>query len=318
MDGLEIARQIKKVVHAREFDFWLLNAQNRIENLLCFLRDPNIEIPAGAEVFTSEEIYPGSYLESLMRSECVNWEADQELKEAERVFLIGFAREIQGLGVFNGVGRKLLELARSRGIRLWLGSPFVENPAGLPPKLYNAYLLVENGEIRFVHRKKFLWDGGKHKIDAETDVFQAVGKDRRAPISTTEYDGIFENRACLICQEADAFFCPKWRKRMTHVPEVRKTRPDFVVIPARWLDKVGTEEKCLQKIALAVARRIKEPLDKFSAVRRRGCLALVVNAYETYICGPVDEKKVKARVYARQSERGWLRINNEGVTRGKF
>lgn len=315
IDKAGITQQINRVVGTDSFDFWLINAQNNCDNLLRFLE--TTELPVGAEVFTSEGIYPGPHLESLKRNECINEETDRELKKAERLFLTAFAKELQGVEVFNGVGQQILRLSKQKKIRLWLGAPYLD-PTVQPNRLYNAYLLIENGEIRFVHKKKFLWDGGRHRVDSEIDVFDVIGKDRGAPISVTSYDGIFENRAYLICQEADAFFCPAWRKRPTHIPEVRKAKPDFVIIPAQWFNKVGAEEKYLQKIALSIARRIKEPVDKLSAVRKQGCLVLVTNAHGAYICGPVDEKKIKARVYASQTELGWLRVNSKGITQGEF
>ncbi len=148
-------------------------------------------------------------------------------------------------------------------------------------------------------------------------VYETTGT-KQTPVSLSTYDGIFENRAYLICQEANAFFCPKWHTKPTHIPEVRRAKPDFVIIPAQWTNKVGTEKEFLKKLALSIARRIKEPVDKFSAVRKQGCLVLVINNREIYACGPVNEKKVKARVYAEQKDRGWIRINNNGVTTGKF
>lgn len=316
LDQAEIVRQISKVVGGKPFDFWLVNAHNNLDRLVHFLL--TVDVPKGAEVFTSEGIYPGSRMEALLREECHNGETQQEIDEAERAFLIEFAKELQGLGKFNGIGLQVLRIAKQKGIKLWLGAPYLEISPGSPDKLYNAFLLIEDGRIRYVHRKKFLWNGGRHGIESETGVFELVGNNRRSPISVAEYDGIFQNRAHLICQEADAFFCPKWRHKPTHIPEVREAKPDFVVIPARWLNKVGDEETFLRKIALAIARRIKEPVDRLSAVRKEGSLVLVINAFDAYVCGPVDEKKIKARVYAQQSNPGWIRINNHGITQGEM
>lgn len=314
IDQTEASRQINRVVAGKKFDFWLVNAENRIENVIAFLE--KTDIPAGAEVFTSEIVYPGKAIESLLKTECANGENESEMREAERFFLFKYAQELQNIEIFTGVGKGLLELTKKKRIKLWLGAPYAET-SGKKELLYNAYVLIENGRIRFVHRKKFLWNGGKHGIDSEVGVFETMGT-KQTPVSLNIYDGIFENRAYLICQEANAFFCPKWHTKPTHIPEIRRAKPDFVIIPAKWVNKVAEEEKFLRRIALTIARKIKEPVDKFSAVRKQGCLVLVINASDAYVCGPVDEKKVKARVYARQRDRGWIRINNNGIMTGKF
>ncbi len=314
IDQAEASRQINRVVSGKKFDFWLVNAENKFENVLAFLK--KTDVPTGAEVFTSEAVYPGEGMGDLLRTECVNEENESETRRAERFFLFKYAREIQGAETFTGAGKALLELTKKKKIKLWLGAPHAETSRE-KDLLYNAYVLIENGQIRFVHRKKFLWNGGKHNLDSEVGVYETTGT-KQTPISLKAYDGIFKNRAYLICQEANAFFCPKWHTKPTHIPEVRDAKPDFVIIPAQWTNKVGTEKEFLKKLALSIARRIKEPVDKFSAVRKQGCLVLVINNREIYVCGPVNEKKVKARVYAEQKERGWIRINNNGVTTGKF
>ena len=94
-----------------------------------------------------------------------------------------------------------------------------------------------------------------------------------------------------------------------------KAKPDFVFIPSYWL--TGNEH-ILRRLALSISRRIKDPIDKWMAVRTAGSLTLVINYDRAYVCGPVDEKKIKARVYAEQPNLGWLRIRPKGIEIGGF
>ncbi len=321
LDRETIVQQINKITK-RPFDFWLVNCQMDYRNLLVFLE--KADLPDGAEIFTSECVYPGVELSEVLDMTFAGYCGSAPPEEVdivrERHLQIEYAKKLQSFIKFAQPAKtaieKIVEHTRRKKIRLWLGTPYFEYYS-TRPRLYNAYTLIENGKILFVHRKKFLWNGDG---SLEVGVFENVGTDgRRAPISVFDYDGIFENRAMLICQEAIAFYCPKWVKKPTHIPEVRNVKPDFVIIPANWRNKRrGTEEKTLKRIATAIARRIRDPIDKFSAVRENGSLICVINYNSAYICGPVDEKKIKARVYAQQPNRGWLRITNQGITSGEF
>lgn len=312
LDEKIICQQIRRVCPA-PFDFWLVNCQNDYTNLFHFFESVNVS--QDSEVFTSEGVYPGEQFDAIRLGLGLSGGSapiEEQIAVRERSARFAYARELQeNLKKAQTAIGEVIARARERRLRLWLGVPYAEGTE----KLYNSYILIEDGKIRFVHRKKFLWDGE----DSEVGVFESAGEDRRAAISLKEYDGIFENRAILICQEADAFYCPKWGKSPTHIPEVRKAKPDFVIIPAHWTNKrLGTEEKFLRQIALGIARRVREPIDAYSAVRKQGTLVCVINYNEAYVCGPVDEKKVKARVYGRQSERGWLRITQNGIEKGVF
>ncbi len=95
------------------------------------------DIPTGAEVFTSEAVYPGEGMSDLLRTECVNGENESEIREAERFFLFKYAREIQGAETFTGAGKALLELTKKKKVKLWLGAPYAET-SGEKQFLYNA------------------------------------------------------------------------------------------------------------------------------------------------------------------------------------
>ncbi len=312
-----VAKEIRGVTK-EPFDFWLLNLKNDYRNLALFF--DKVDIPRGAELFTSEGVFPGKAADPIFKEAPYVCETVNDLRPCTRSLLIEFAKGMQGVRSATPQPeiRKIIGRAKRKGVKLWLGTPYFEEG----PRLYNAYVLFENGEISFVHRKKFLWAGKK---DSEVGIYEACGTDRRAAISTKTYDGIFEKRAYLICQEADAYYCDKWRERPTHIPEVRAARPEFVVIPAHWCGFDGDSPTQIKKhadvlvrTARMIARRIEDPIDRLSAVRKQGVIVLVVNAHEVYVCGPVSEEHTKVRVYARQPERGWLRITNDGVTTGTF
>lgn len=300
------------------FDFWLLNLEDDYRNLSLFFE--KTDVPSGAEIFTSEGVFPGKETEPILKEAVWNCATEADMCMAEREILIEFAKELQNLtsGVISCERiKEIINEAKTRKVRLWLGGPYYEDHPKTP-KLYNSYLLIENGGIRFIHRKKFLWP-------TEEGIFETLGREGINAISIPDYDGIFENRAILICQEAPRFYAPKWGRSPTHIPEIREAKPDFVIIPAHWIGEEGDspevrleKERMLRQIGLAISRKIKEPIDRFSAVRERGCFTLVVNAFDVYICGPSEGKRIKAQVYAQQPRRGWLRINNQGITSGEF
>ena len=312
VDKRTIVTQLQRISR-RPFDFWLLNLQNDYRNLLKFLK--RVSVPKGAELFTSELVYPGTELGRILATESVYAENETKNTEFERMLSIQFAEHLQNTvnGLQQGIDPILAEiiaLAKERSLTLWLGAPWLESSEKVQ-RLYNAYILIEDGQVRFVHRKKYLWDG----VDSEAGIYDVLRTERRSPISTDTFDGIFQNRAILICYEADKFFCPKFWKLPTRIPEVRKAKPDFVFIPSYWL--TGNEH-ILRRLALSISRRIKDPIDKWMAVRTAGSLTLVINYDRAYVCGPVDEKKIKARVYAEQPNLGWLRIRPKGIEIGGF
>lgn len=298
LDQNVIRKQIARVTD-KPFDFWLVHCHNDYKNLDRFFGE--VKLPAGAEVFTSELLYPGLRL---------GQELDVLLQFSDRKSE-AWRQKFEKWWMRDPYAERLRGFAWQKthcnpNFRLWLGAPFVDWRR--KNRMFNAYLMIHDGKIKFVHHKKFLWPGEKHLW--HVDRFQG-----KTPISVPDYNGIFENKAILTCYEADKFYNPKWRELPTQIPQVRQAKPDFVIIPAQWDIADATT---LRKIALAISRGIREKIDHLSAVREQGVLTLVINDSSVYVCGPVDEKRTKARVYADLNQRGWLRITNDGITFGYF
>src|SRR5258708_111580 len=270
-----MVREINSITK-KPFDFWLLNLEHDYRNLPRFFEKANP--PKGAELFTNECVFPGKEIDAILKEKSWHQMTERQERAEERRLFIEYAKNFENFSIQDTLCpskeiKNALQLAQKSGVRLWLGTQSLNYITKWKnPSLYNSYILIENGKFCFVHKKRFLWP-------TEEGISEVIGREGTNAIATEKYDGIFENRAYLICQEAPRFYSPKWGKSPTHIPEVRDAKPDFVIIPAHWVGEDGDtpavrteKERMLRQIALAISRRIKDPIDKFSAVRRQGCL----------------------------------------------